>query len=204
MSSFEDKLGLQTIRTLVETDSNLSRIYGFILYTRADAFVVKVLQDDVFWNALDERSGSRWPVFAVRPLQKGNKVIRGGGKPGSISMLIPVWDEPQANIPILQELGLSDSEELPLFVVFMWDDSDILHKMSIPIKGDSIDSVYNSIDEIISTISRTEEKILPQYKATESVFREVSENLSALKLKFKILQAGKILAPVADFLSLFL
>jgi hypothetical protein len=72
MFSFEKECGLEIIKDIVKGDKTLSRIYGFILYTDQDPYVVKVLRDEVFWNALNSISGANWPIFAVRPLRKGN------------------------------------------------------------------------------------------------------------------------------------
>ena len=47
-----------------------SRICGFILYTRADAHIKKVIKDEDYWDALDAASGENWPIFAVKPLNK--------------------------------------------------------------------------------------------------------------------------------------
>lgn len=58
MFSFEKECGLEIIKDLVKGDKTLSRIYGFILYTDQDPYVVKVLRDEDFWNALNSLSGA--------------------------------------------------------------------------------------------------------------------------------------------------
>lgn len=200
MFDFQRDCGLKVIKGLVSGE-NLSRIYGFILYTEQNPYVVKVLQDNAFWNALDSISGCNWPIFAVRPLQPGQNVIKGGRY--GLGMLVSVWDEPTENIPVLLDFGLKDSEELPLFVVFMWDDQDELNEVAIPIRGTDVDSTYRSLEEIVKVISVTEKNILPQYKQTVSVFRNVKAALEALDFKYKAVQRGKILKKIADLLSVF-
>ena len=44
-------------------------VFAVILFTEADPFLVKVLRDSDLWEALDEVSGPRWVVFAIRPAE---------------------------------------------------------------------------------------------------------------------------------------
>lgn len=60
MFDFQKDNGLEIIKGLVEGDKNLSRIYGFILYTDCNPYVAKVLRDNDFWKALDSISGNNW------------------------------------------------------------------------------------------------------------------------------------------------
>ena len=182
MLPLEKEYGLETIKGLVEGDKNLSRIFGFILYTEQHPFMVKVLQDSAYWKALDSISGPNWPIFAVRPLEKGYYGCprsRGNEK----HMMIHTWNEPQTNLPILQDFDLKSSNELPCFVAFMWDDNDNLKRISIPISGNNTESVYNSIEEIVRVVAETEKNVLPEYKHNVELFDNVSKNLEALKCK---------------------
>jgi hypothetical protein len=203
MFEFQEKCGLKLVKELVEGEKNLSRIYGFILYTRENPYVVKVLQDDAFWNALNSISGSNWPIFAVRPLHEGQRVIKGSGH-GCIGYLVPTWDEPEANLPVLKDFGLNSSEDLPLFVAFMWDDNDQLNEITIPIRGVDVDTTYNSIETIVKAITRVEKDVLPEYKQTVSVFRNVKSEIESLEFKYKIINRGRILNRFADFLKMFI
>ena len=204
MLSFEKNCGLKLIKEIVTSDSTISRIYGFILYTSRHPYVAKVLRDNAFWDSLNEISGSNWPIFAVRPLQQGSYSFKGGGPPGTMSMMVSTWDEPSSNMPIIRDFGLTDSKELPLFVVFMWDDNDELQQLSIHIMGDDEKSVYSSLETIVSTISQTEEMIEPQYKRTVNVFRNVTQQLEALSFKNTIKSRGKIAMRFAEYLSAFI
>lgn len=202
MFDFQKECGLKLIKDLVEGEENISRIYGFILYTEQDPYVIKVLQDDDFWNSLDSISGNNWPIFSARPLKKGQMEVKGAGQ-GFVSFLVPTWHEPQHNWPILHEFGLDSSEDLPLFIAFMWDDNDELNQISVPIRGDSINSVYASIKEIVKTISRVERDILPEFKRSVNVFRNVENELKALNYKYRVKRMGKIMQRIADFFSVF-
>ena len=202
MFDFQKDCGLTLIKDMIKADENISRIYGFILYTDNNPYIAKVLSDDFFWNALNAKSGPNWPIFAVRPLEQGKRIVKGGGS-GVMSMMISTWDEPKYNIPILRDFGLEDSEDLPLFVAFMWDDNDNLNQISIQIPGKTVDEVYHNLDEIVSAITRVERKVEPDYKRTVNVFRNVAAELDYLRFKFKMINRGKIIMKIAEFLSVF-
>lgn len=202
MFPFQEQCGLKLVKELVETDQNLSRIYGFILYTDENPYVAKVLRDDDFWKALDAISGSNWPIFAARPLKKGKEYVK-GGSPDSIGYMCHVWDEPSSNVPILEDFGLSNSKELPVFVAFIWDDNDDLNEIVIPFKEEDENSVYHSIKEIVKLISETEAKVLPEYKRTVNVFRNVVEQLEAYQFRNTVIKRGKAILRYSEFFSSF-
>lgn len=201
MYEFQQECGLSIVRDLVSGEQNISRIYGFILYSQKDPYVAKVLRDSDFWNALDGISGNNWPIFAVRPLQQGSLQLKGGGN-NHLGFMVQVWEEPNDNLAILQDFGLTDSQDLPLFIAFMWDDEDNLNEMSIEIKGTDVDSVYHSIREIVETITRVENDIDPEYKRTVNVFRNVKSAIESLKYKHKVISIGKILYKLVEFFSM--
>ena len=202
MFDFEKTCGLKLIKDLVGEDKNISRIYGFILYTEKDPYVAKVLRDEDFWNALYCISGANWPIFAVRPLRKGKyKMPSTSGN--VISYMMPTWDEPRTNMPVLHDFGMKDSENLPLFMAFMWDDQDELNQIAISITGSDVDSVYHSIEEIVKAITRVESEVLPQYKRSVNVFRNVVTEMKALNFRHKVIQRGKIAYRISEYLGIF-
>ena len=203
MYEFQRNCGLERVRDLVKGDNNLSRIYGFILYTEQDPYVAKVLRDEDFWNALDSISGANWPIFAVRPLCKGGYKIPSSYPSNSIGFMVPTWYEPRRNMPVLHDFGLNDTENLPLFVVFIWDDNDELNQVAIPIMGRDVDAVYHSLEEIVKVITKAEAAVEPQYKRTVNVFRNVVTEIEALKFKHIVIQRGKIAYRISEFLSSF-
>lgn len=202
MFPIQAKCGLDVVKDYVH-NTNTSRIYGFILYTKQNPYVAKVLRDNDFWDALDEKSGKNWPVFAVRPLDKGYYDTNTPSNPNTIGFMVQTWTEPSANKEILHEFGLSSSEDLPCFVAFMWDDNDNLQSITIPIVGKDVDSVFLSIETIVKIISDTEQRILPQYKRNVEVFRNVADELNALKFRYKMKSLGKITKMLSDFLGVF-
>lgn len=195
--------GLELIRDYV-SKANLSRIYGFILYTEQHPYVVNVLRNDAFWAALDSISGPNWPIFSVKPLAQGSYRFPSSGNGYSISFLVPRWVEPQSNLRFMKDFGLDSTEDLPCIVAFIWDDNDELQSISIPIKGTDESSTYNSIEEIVRVITKVENNINPEYKRNVEVFRNVSDELKTLDFKnTKLKSLGTITKRFAEFLSLF-
>lgn len=85
----------------------------------------------------------------------------------------------------------------------MWDDKDQLTSVSIPIRGNDKDTVYHSIEEIVKAIAKVEDAILPQYKGTENVYRNVVSAFNGLQFKYKLKSWGKIGNRIAGFLEMF-
>ena len=204
MFDFQKDNGLEIIKGLVEGDKNLSRIYGFILYTDCNPYVAKVLRDNDFWKALDSISGNNWPIFAVRPLRKGNYSLPASSRSDIISYMVPTWVEPKTNMQVLRDFGLEKTNRLPLFVAFMWDDTDELNQVAIPIEGKNTDAVYNSIEEIVKVITKAEAEVLPQYKGTVNVFRNIVTELNAMKFRHTVIKRGKIACRLSEFFSVFM
>lgn len=160
-----------------------SRICGFIMYTKADAFVAKVLKDEDYWNALYAASGANWPIFAIKPLSTRRKLEDFESEEQKLRYVSALQEEPDVNRKYLQFFKLPSSEELPCFIAFYVNDRSKVEQLVCEIKGNSVEEVYKSIREIVDSISNAEKQILPEYKQTESVFREVAKNLDALCLR---------------------
>lgn len=201
MVEAQKKYGLKLIKDLVK-DKNLSRIYGFILYTDADAFVANALSNEGYWKSLNYISGDRWPIFTLRPLRKGHSVIS-GGTPNGAGFLVTKWNEPIENMDILNAFEIDSTEDLPCFVAFMWDDEDQIQSIRVKIEGRSEPEVYERIKEIVSAIAKAEEAVEPQYKRNVELFRNVESELKGLKFRYKWKILNKALKFIKELIELF-
>ena len=183
MIRLDNYFKIQNLRNKCEQSK--SRIYGFILFTNRDPYIIKALRDDDFWNALDERSGPNWPVFSVRPIKKG-QYANPEGCQESLQDLQSAWKEPNDNKEFLDFFGIESSKYLPCFVTFMWDDVGELHQFIVKIKSDSQENVYESLEKIIDTIAYAESKISDEFKRTEHIFREAVNDLKALQFTIRV------------------
>jgi len=75
--------------------------------------------------------------------------------------------------------------------------------VAIPIKGFNVDEVYHSIEEIVKVITKAEAAVLPQYKKTVNVFRNIVTELEALQFRHMVMRRGKIAYHIFEFLSSF-
>lgn len=183
----KEDFDLQLIKGICE--DSISRIYGFILYTRRHANVVNFLQNQNYWNCLDDISGPNWPVFSVRPLASGSMKMKGGGPEGVIGMMVSEWHEPNTNRRILDFFGLQESRDLPCFMGFIWDDREQLQQFKWPIEESSVDKVYDSLKKIVTLISDAEARVSENMKSSEYVWEEV---ITAIKKEESIANKIKV------------
>lgn len=185
-----------------DCEKSKSRIYGFILFTDRDPYLISVLENEVFWNALNARSGENWPIFSAKPLKQGSYKFP-ESPAGAMSYMVRKWCEPLENKPFIKFFGLDDTEDLPCFVTFIWGDDGKLKTIITPIRGRTSDDVYNILQDIIDIITKAESRILDEYKQTENVFREVKQDLEAKELRTQMGKSFSMLSKVRLFLGLF-
>lgn len=197
---------LQILKGICE--DSISRIYGFILYTRRHANVVNFLQNSNYWDCLDDISGPNWPIFSVRPLASGSMQMKDGGHKGTIGMMISEWHEPNTNRKILDFFGLQESCDLPCFMGFIWDDRGQLQQFKWSIEESSVDKVYESLKKIVTIISDAEARVAYNLKSSEYVWEEViaainKEESVANKIKVCLAtsQAVQLLGSAASIAS---
>ncbi|WP_152601347.1 hypothetical protein [Erwinia oleae] len=106
-----------------------------------------MIDNDIYWSALDARSGSRWPIYCVKAHQGRCELPK--MPPGTMGMMVPVWKEPSANKPLLEVFNIDDTRN-PYFVFFNFtDDEDDFLCRSYRINGASVEAVYNNLERII-------------------------------------------------------
>lgn len=134
-----------------------ANIFGFIAYTECNPYIVKVLRDDDFWQSLNDRTEG-WILYAIKP---GSQYY-GGGNAKYIN----------------DSLGINP-EEYPQFVILSIGSKGVIMQRNYPICGNSVETAYNSIEDIVRVVTEAVKKILPEYKGATSVSREVWNALDA-------------------------
>ena len=190
MIDFRKDFGIEDIRNRL--DKQYSNIYGFIMYTSAHPYITKVLRDDDFWNALDEISGENWPIFAIRPLSKGYYGLP-NFPPGIVGFMVPEWKEPNENKKYLDFFSLKNSEQLPCFIAFKFNDDETIEQVVYKLSNDSQEDAFDSLRTIVELITNAESQILPEYKQTDAVFNNVKMDIESYVLRKGIVEdIGKI------------
>lgn len=177
------ELGLSVIRDY--SDMSVSNICGFILYGREHPNVKKVLKDKDYWDAFDAISGPNWPIFAPEPLDPKVLVSKSKSSKNGSSFMLAAHVDTDKTKAILDLFGLTDSEELPCFVLFAWNEKGDLLSDAYRIPDSTVDEVYNSLREVISEVAKAERLILPNYKRTNSVYRETLKQVKHLRFMHK-------------------
>lgn len=201
MFPIEKEFGLKELRR--KCGDATSRIFGFIMYTRSHSYIAKILRDVDFWNELDEVSGPRWPIFAVRPLEQGRYDVPEQSVPGVFQMMIPTWVEPNENRKYLDVFSLDESRDLPCFIVFIWNDDGELEQITYPLSNGTLEEAFDSIREVVMVISETERRIRPAFRKTDRVFRNAVADLKSHFVRKKITRSFKYFPYIYDFLSKF-
>ena len=199
MIELKKEMGITQIREISE--HAVARIFGFIMYTRRHAYIIKVLRDNDLWGELDEISGANWPIFSVKPLSEGRYELPKSN--GDFSqMLVPIWKEPNENREFLSVFSLNEPKDLPCFITFIWKDNDEIEQIVWKLSNESKEEAFNSIREVVSIISKTEELILPEYKRTENVFRNVKANIQARIAKQNIITNLRTILKLKEIFTL--
>lgn len=152
-----------------------ANIFGFIAYSERNPYVIKVLQDNVFWQSLNARTEG-WILYAIKP----NSSYFGGGNAEYIN----------------QCLGMQPND-YPQLVILGIGSNQVMMQRSYKIIGDSVETVYNSIEKNIDTITSALEFIYPEFKNSTRVHREVIKALDAELASARWKKAGKELASLA-------
>ena len=198
MIATNDNAKLNDIKELVSGQSDITRIYGIILYSDRNPYVKKVLRDVDFWTALDEISGIRWPIFAVRPQNPESTSTQ-----HRRARMMNIGSSPQSNTLLLKDFGIEDAKVLPLFVAFIWDNEGVLRQVHVPIEGNDVDSVYHSLETTVKTIAEAEDNILNENKGTIYVYREVKSSLEAQKTIASLRKTLSAVKQLKELISLF-
>lgn len=155
-----------------ETESPFVKVFGAIVYSNGHPHIKKVLRDQDYWLALNEISGERWAVFAARAVE-GHSEIRGGGPPGTMSMMIQVWIEPSENKKLIKYLGI-ESTKKPLFVIFTRLKTGEILKSDLDLDDSSLENAYNRLKKIINDLTWAVDQIESEnIQDYESVFNAV-------------------------------
>ena len=163
-----------------EKEPSVVKVFGAIVYSDRHPYIKKALRDVDYWRSLNEISGQRWAVFAARAAE-GHTEIRGGGPPGTLSLMIQVWVEPSENRKLIEFLGI-ESTEKPLFIVFTRLRTGEILKSDIRLDDSSTENAYKRLSKIIQDLTCAVEKIDSEnIKDYESVFNAVNMTVERIR-----------------------
>ncbi len=162
-------------------------LFGVVLYSDEHAHVKKALRDDDYWSSIDTLSGDNFAIFSVRP--KKGRMGWPKTRPGELAMMVPVWNEPKENLPLLSEFSIKSTERLPLLVVFAHLDGEIA-KLEFQLDDSSQEKLYSSFKEAVSVIRNTLDGISEEnIKNANGVFAAVAMSYNHHKT-FSLIKKG--------------
>ncbi|WP_423823280.1 hypothetical protein V5738_04835 [Salinisphaera sp. SPP-AMP-43] len=164
---------LQDQVTILRAKESLIEAFGVVLYTARDANIRKVLNDQDYWQAFDERSGENWAVIATRIWQGEYEFP--STPPDTLAMMVPIWREPSANKQILEEFGLEESKDTPCLLIFAEDEDGEILSTHVKLDDTSIESAYSSISNLLDALAASVAGIKKEnYKSAVGSFSALS------------------------------
>lgn len=156
------------------------KVFGLIVYTEGDAFLIKCLRDPDYWAALNAVSGEKWAIFSVRP-RAGAYELPPTPKSG-LGYLVPIWKEPADNKKLLELLDIPSTKDLPLFFVLYLDQQGELIVSAIKIKGENPEATYSNLRAMIMELTEVIERVKEENHAnTEAIFTLMKNKVESLK-----------------------
>jgi hypothetical protein len=165
------------------------RLCGFIVYSRKNPHVAKLLRDFDYWRELDAISGVKWPIFAIRPVAKTTPYTRKDAQ-----------QEEADEMEVRACLDISGSD-IPCFVCFIWNDNGELQKITHRIDDRTLETTHADLREIVSRVSDVINDILPEYMQSENVFRNVRFAIEAYNTQTKVRDVAKNAKWTIDMLN---
>ncbi len=198
MIALKEQFGIEAIKGMCQNYT--SRIFGFIMYTRRNSYIVKVLRDNDFWNELDEISGANWPIFSIKPLEECYYEMPSVPQE-AMGQMVPIRIEPNENREFLDFFSLKESSDLPCFIVFIWNEDGKIEQITWELSNASEQEAFDSIREIVTLVSETEAKVQSPYKRSANVYRNVKSKIEGRVFKHRVTKGFYRVARIKELLT---
>jgi hypothetical protein len=156
-------------------------VFGAIVYSFKDVYVIKALQDRDYWSALDELTGRYASVFVFySPITdpKGPEDF---------------WKEDETNEAraALAEIGnfflQGEPLKLPAIIFFQVDNGRVIDGAAVALSADSLESSFREIRNIVQTVSAALRQVSQENRDNAApIFGLVKTALSERSLHLKV------------------
>lgn len=181
---------MSRFKTLVheyKSNNEVAQMFGVVLYGDEHPNLIKVLCDERYWTAFNKITGEDFAVFSIRPAQGEHSSPKFPG--GSMSMMVPIWVEPEENREIIELFELESTQNLPMLLLFTEVNGAYL-SIQLPIEESTVDIAYKSIREQLefscSAISGVRRENLKNPKGLYAALSLRQDN----RLKWKLFKQG--------------
>lgn len=170
--------------------AEIANAFGLVLYTDRHSNLAKVLNDDLHWRGFHDRTGPRWPVFALRrPLADG--VAAPAGR--SLSIMVDVKKEPNEIVEYYERLGLGSTEH-PYLAVFSITDADEALFHTVRLSDDSVPEALASLRAALDAATLAIDDVRPgNIKSAEGVHAAADLALTDLRHRQLLTKAMPLL-----------
>lgn len=179
-------------------DSEL-KTFGIILYNEENPNIIRLLSDELNWNALDKASGENFIIFTIKPKKGSIKIPQ--MPEGVMGMLVPIWEEPSDNEEILDTFDMNSTKELPKFFIFT-KVGDILLKKSISIDETNVDTSLKQLKKVFQNIRDLIEKVDTREEDKVQIHDKIAYELKKHNFKNAVLNADSFLGKIRKYISL--
>ncbi len=176
-------------------------VFGMILYTDSHPIIKKMLRDDDYWAALDEISGSKWPVFSIRA--KAGSYKHSEHQYFKRFYMTPIWKEPSENKKLLDWLALESTEQLPLLVVFTFNDGEEVDRTVVKLDDENPDIAFNRLREVFSVIKHSIDNIpVEDLNSGLEVLSAIRYALDKIGRRERLKEGYRLIKEIRDWLPL--
>jgi hypothetical protein len=170
--------------------AEIANAFGLVLYTDRHSNLAKVLNDDLHWRGFHDRTGPRWPVFALR-----RPAPAGAPAPArrSMSIFVEVPKEPNEIVEYFEHLGLGSTEH-PWLVVFSITDADEALFHTVRLNDDTVPDALTSLRAALDAATTAIDDVRPEnIKSAEGVHAATEITLTDLKQRQRLTKAMPLL-----------
>lgn len=163
---------LKEIQKLSKEHNNKFPALAVIVFNTSHAHIIEALRTQSHVDALDEITGEEIAVFWAA-LPEG-RVKLPSFPPGSIGMMLPVYEEPSSNKSLYSFFDIEDGQSLPLLVTFSFDDESKLYFSKTRLVEDGAERAYNRLKEVLEEKANLMRDFSPELRADkEKMFKEL-------------------------------
>ena len=179
--------------------------FAFLIYDFKNPQIRKVLQDDIYWDALNEISGATLTVFSSHYKAKKHKKIRKKYENRGFEYMTAIssFENPNsASNKIAKKYFEETKITFPSLLFFQVDDNKVIDSLLIELKEKTIEESALEIQEYIQSAIDGISKVTNENKKNyKEMFDLISQNVSARETKNHIKRVSKDAGSVVGLVS---
>lgn len=153
--------------------------FAFLLYGIEHPFIVRMLQDNANWNALDRISGDTLTIFAFKKMERP-KPHRSGGGTRYMQLILDAGNLPEKDPYAMLKKHFAISEaDFPGIMFFQVHEENVIGSFYVPIRTRKTEDCYNEVVEIVSLTKDSVSAVLEENKSnSREIFNLVVSTLT--------------------------